>query len=71
MEDIITYKRQKNYKKLVQSMIALNDHCINTIQRHPDVYINFSDVESIVKETISSLNQDIKEFFTFAYELRK
>lgn len=52
-------------------MISLNDNCINTIQRHPDVYINFSDVESIVKETISSLNQDIKEFFTFAYELRK
>jgi hypothetical protein len=52
LEDIITFRRQKNYPKLVQSMISLNDQCIDTIQRHPDVYINFSDVESIIKETI-------------------
>lgn len=52
-------------------MIRLNDQCIDTIQRHPDIYINFSDVESVIKETISSLNKDIKEFLIFAYELRK
>lgn len=52
-------------------MISLNDQCIDTIQRHPDVYINFSEVESIIKETISTLNQDTREFLAFAYELRK
>lgn len=71
LEDIITFRRQKNFQKLVQSMICLNDQCIDTIQRHPDVYINFSDVESIIKETISSLNEDLQQFLTFAYELRK
>lgn len=60
LEDILTFRRQKNYQKLVQSMICLNDQCIDTIQRHPDHYINFSDVESIIKETIIGLRQDLR-----------
>jgi uncharacterized protein YlzI (FlbEa/FlbD family) len=71
LEDILTYRRQKNYHKLVQAMIRLNDQCIDTIQRHPEVYINFNDVETVIKETITELNQDLAQFLQFAYELRK
>lgn len=33
--------------------------------------INFSDVEHVLKETISILNQDLDKLFEFAYELRR
>ena len=52
-------------------MISLNNLCIDTIQRHPNVYINFSDVESLIRETVESLNHNVREFLMFAYELRK
>ena len=52
-------------------MIKLNNKCIDTIQKYPDIKINFNDVESVLKETIKLLNKNIDKFLAFAYELRK
>jgi len=52
-------------------MIKLNNKCIDTIQKYPDIKINFNDIESVLKETIKLLNKNIDKFLAFAYELRK
>ena len=65
------FRAKLNYKKLVSTIIKLNNKCIEVIQSNPDTFIDFADVEHLLKETVAILNKDLDKLFEFAYELRK
>ena len=52
-------------------MIGLNQICFDIIQRNPEQRVDFRNIEKLLQDTIFSLNQNMDQLMSFAYQLRK